>query len=439
MVKFNLNQLLNEKSKSEAGQESNKHPKQVFNPVMISVYDLVPSKDNFYSMGQIQDLKIAIELAGGVKQNLNVTPLENGKYKIIAGHRRQLASIELVEEGKQEYEFVPCSIEAAEKDTELQEIRDEIMLIVTNSQRDKTDWDKVEEVKRLRTVLERYKKSAKVPGRLRDLIAQALNTSPAQIGRMEAITNNLMPEFKEELKEGHVNLSSAYELSGLPEEQQKKAFEEFKEKGTVSIKDAKEKKQEVKQPESKGCPMNNNLPLTEAEVKRFCDKGCSPSCGEELGELLQKKNEKQLKKQPSLTGEKTEPKETQEQPLLPISPENHPKQKTSEEITLSKRIEAAIDYYMGLYAEAGIPKDIYELTVTALNHYKNLPEQEGLKCIYLEKYSNLVKNQLKKMIVITVMERVIWLLVNVKYIDSAQFVKVQVNFKKTDYVNYAKQ
>jgi ParB family chromosome partitioning protein len=326
--KFNLNQLLNEKSKSEAGQELNKSQNQAMKITPISVYDLVPSKENFYSMKQIQDLKIAIELVGGVKQNLNVTPLENGKYKILAGHRRRLASIALVEEGKPEYEFVSCSIEAAEEDTELQEIRDEIMLIVTNSQRDKTDWDKVEEVKRLRTVLERYKKSAKVPGRLRDLIAEALNTSPAQVGRMEAISNNLTPEFKEELKEGRVNLSSAYELSGLPEEQQKKAFEEYQEKGTVTIKDAKEKKQEIKQPQKQHILNEKNIESTKVITK------------------------------------------TQSHTTTIKQSE----QKTPNEDTLTKNIEDAIIFLKGLYAEAGIDKEIYELTVRALIFYRSSME-----------------------------------------------------------------
>ena len=249
MAKFNLNQLLNDKSTSGAAEESARPRKQVYKTVAISVYDLVPSKDNFYSMEQIQDLKLAIELVGGVKQNLNVTPMENGKYKVLAGHRRRLASIALVEEGKPEYEFVPCNIEATEEDAEIQEIRDEIMLIVTNSQREKTDWDKIEEVKRLKSVLERFKKSAKMPGRLRELMAEALNTSTSQIERRETISKKLTPEFKDELKEGRVNISTAYELSRLPEGQQKESFKEYKETGAVSIKDAKAKKQEGKQPE----------------------------------------------------------------------------------------------------------------------------------------------------------------------------------------------
>ena len=268
MAKFNLSQLLNEKSMSGVAEEAGKPRKKVYKTVPVSVYDLVPSKDNFYSMEQIQDLKIAIELVGGVKQNLNITPLDEGKYKVLAGHRRRLASIALVEEGKPEYEFVPCNIEAAEADVEIQEIRDEIMLIVTNSQREKTDWDKIEEVKRLKVVLERYKKSAKMPGRLREIMAEALNTSTSQIERRETISKKLTPDFKDELKEGRVNISTAYELSRLPEEQQNESFKEYKERGAVSIKDAKVKKQEPQKPKPPPGPTTKQEEQPEREAEK---------------------------------------------------------------------------------------------------------------------------------------------------------------------------
>lgn len=59
----------------------------------ISYSKLVPSEDNFYSMQEIEELKTAIELAGRVLNNLIVTPLEDGKYKILSGHRRHERSV----------------------------------------------------------------------------------------------------------------------------------------------------------------------------------------------------------------------------------------------------------------------------------------------------------------------------------------------------------
>ena len=246
MGKFNLNQILNDASKRAApgggGQTAPaSRPAEI---ERLSVFDLVPSEDNFYSMNDIEELKSKIELAGKVLQNFIVVPLGGGKYKVISGHRRRAACISLVEEGKPEYEFVPCTVEADEEDAEVQAIREEIMLIAANSQREKTAWDKIEEARRTRALLEKIKRQEKLPGDMRKLVAQTLNTSPAQIGRFDAITRNLCPAFMEELKADRINISTAYELSGLSAEDQAAAFEQFRETGEISIKAARERKQD---------------------------------------------------------------------------------------------------------------------------------------------------------------------------------------------------
>ncbi|MBE6012100.1 MAG: hypothetical protein E7234_06035 [Lachnospiraceae bacterium] len=250
MAKFKLNDILSKTSKDVHNSESEA---KIISPhfKMISVNLLEPSEDNFYSMEQIQELKTAIELSGGVKQNLTVIPIDNAKYKVISGHRRRLASLSLVEEGKKEYEFLPCIIENIETDPEIQKLKEELLLITTNSQRVKTDWDKIEEVKRLKSVLERYKKTANIQGRIREIIAEYLQTSSSQIGRMEAIDNNLSSEFKEELKAQNIGSSVAYELSGLPVERQKELHNEFKDKKSIAIKEVKQKKKEIKPIENK--------------------------------------------------------------------------------------------------------------------------------------------------------------------------------------------
>lgn len=246
MGKFNLNQILNDASKRAApgGGGQTAPASRPATIERLSVFDLVPSEDNFYSMNDIEELKSKIELAGKVLQNFIVVPLGGGKYKVISGHRRRAACISLVEEGKPEYEFVPCTVEADEEDAEVQAIREEIMLIAANSQREKTAWDKIEEARRTRALLERIKQQEKLPGDMRKLVAQTLNTSPAQIGRFDAITRNLCPAFMEELKADRINISTAYELSGLSAEDQTAAFEEYRETGEISIKAARERKQD---------------------------------------------------------------------------------------------------------------------------------------------------------------------------------------------------
>lgn len=260
MAKFNLNQILSDASRAAAGGGEPIPRPAESRFEKISVFDLVPSEDNFYSMREIEELKAAIEIAGKVLQNLVVVPLDSGKYKVIAGHRRRLASIALVEEGKPQYEFVPCDIEPNEEAAEDQEVRDGLMLIVTNSQREKTAWDKIEEVRYLREVLEKARTKPRFVAVLqqivaqafggaevqadgtRDFIAKVLHTSPAQIGRYDAIIRNLCPAFKAELQAERINVSTAYELSGLTAEEQQAALAEYQQTGEISIKDARERK-----------------------------------------------------------------------------------------------------------------------------------------------------------------------------------------------------
>lgn len=279
MGRFNLNQILSDTSKAAAGGGSAKPRLSESRYEKLSVFDLVPSEDNFYSMREIGELKAAIEIAGKVLQNLVVVPLGDGKYKVIAGHRRRLASIELVNDGKPEYEFVPCVIEPTEEAADEQEIRDGLDLIVTNSQREKTAWDKIEEVRYLREVLEKAKTKPRFVELLRrivektfedgelqtdgtrDFIAKVLHTSTTQIGRYDTIIRHLSPEFTEELKADRINLSTAYELAGLPAENQNAAFKEYHLTGAISIKAARE----WKRPAPPAPPAEDTATPTQAE------------------------------------------------------------------------------------------------------------------------------------------------------------------------------
>ena len=179
----------------------------------ISYSKLVPSEDNFYSMQEIEELKTAIELAGRVLNNLVVTPLEDGKYKILSGHRRHRAVGMLLDEGKTEYEFLPCSVEQID-DTD-RAVREQVLLIAANSQREKTAWDKLEEVRRMRDLQRQAKAERGLNGRVRDLVARSLNISSSRVAKYDSILNNLIPSLMEEIKADNLPISTAYALSKL--------------------------------------------------------------------------------------------------------------------------------------------------------------------------------------------------------------------------------
>ena len=223
----------------------------------IDVEDLVPSEDNFYSMSNIEELAGLIELSGGVKQPGLVVPLGGGKYKVISGHRRRLASLLLVKQGKEAYRKMPCMVEDAGRDVEpnaeadeLQVIDEAILLITTNGQREKTDWDKVQEATRLRELLEKKRRFEKITGETRKIIAEQLGTTPAQIGRYDSIAKHLIEAFKTWLEEGKINISVAYELSTMSEREQLTALDRARAmKRGPSIDEVKRLREELRKPE----------------------------------------------------------------------------------------------------------------------------------------------------------------------------------------------
>ena len=237
----------------------------------IDVEDLVPSEDNFYSMSAIEELAGLIELSGGVKQPGLVTPLGGGKYKVISGHRRRLASILLVKQGKEAYRKMPCIVEDVGRNTEqeilqnmaeieagagkrqgadadkLRAINEAILIITTNGQREKTDWDKVQETMCLRALLEQKRQFEKIPGETRKLIAEWLGTTPAQVGRYDSIEKHLIPAFKTWLEEEKINISVAYELSTMSEQEQLTALDRARDmKRGPSIDEVKRLREELR-------------------------------------------------------------------------------------------------------------------------------------------------------------------------------------------------
>ena len=347
MARFNLNQILSDASKAAAsGGEPIPRPAES-RIEKISVFDLVPSEENFYSMREIDELKAAIEIAGKVLQNLVVVPMDSGKYKVIAGHRRRLASIALVEDGKPQFEFVPCDIEPNEEAAEDQEVRDGLMLIVTNSQREKTAWDKVEEVRFLREVLEKARTKPRFVAVLqnivatafggaevqadgtRDFIAKVLHTSTTQIGRYDAIIRNLCPAFKAELREDRINISTAYELSGLDPADQQAAFDEYRGSGEISIKAARERKQDTPPPAAQATPVKEPEP---GSLKPGCNNletGLLPKEPPAAPQAPTQAPEAKRREETPPTAEtpaegSTEPKEARSTPPTPARPDIEP-------------------------------------------------------------------------------------------------------------------
>ena len=116
-----------------------------------------------------------------------------------------------------------------------------INLIVTNSQREKTPYVKMQEITELEQLLqelasgseEEKAKFARITGVklgagetvtarvLRKLVAKKAGLSETNVARLKHINQHLEPELKEAMEAGKIGISVANELAGMkPEEQQ---------------------------------------------------------------------------------------------------------------------------------------------------------------------------------------------------------------------------
>lgn len=284
--KFNLTALLNQRSKeaAAAGQQEAEAQKDTTTDgvsATADIYDLIPSKDNFYSVEDVQDLKQSIELLG-ILQPLLVTNEEDGKRRIIAGHRRRLAIMQLVDEGKERFRYVPIMVKPTKN-----AILDRLAMIMTNRFREKTDWEKMTESIETEKLVQELKEQMDIPGRTRDLLAEIVDASPATLGRYKAIYNNLTAELMAEFKAGKIGVSVIYEVSGLEKEWQLKALEVYRENEALTLPDIKE----IKKQQEAAAQVPGQMSLETAEWQRDTQEatqtGENAEGGENTGETYE--------------------------------------------------------------------------------------------------------------------------------------------------------
>lgn len=279
MAKFDLHQLLNERSKAAAVERENE-PRTAdgMEQLTLDVYDLIPSQENFYSTQYINDLKQSIAIVG-VLQPLLVER-DGDKFRIVAGHRRRLACMALVEDGLEQFRRVPCVTRAVEEEGAVKTILDRLALIFANGFREKSDWEKMEETLRTEALIAELRKEVEIEGRTRRIMAEFTGITEAQIGRYKSIKNNLCPELMQAFKAKRLGVSTAYELSGLSVDYQHRAADTLEEVGVLSINDAKA----LKQAEEAGKPLEGQMEFdTAAEEAAQTAQGAAQDAPEAAG------------------------------------------------------------------------------------------------------------------------------------------------------------
>ena len=231
----------------------------------INIDRIKRNEKNFYEIVDIESLAEDIKL-NGLNHNLVVRKLDNDMYELISGERRYTALNKLINEGNKEFNLVPCKV------IESNDIDSEIILIQANAQsRELTEVEKLTQVERLKELYKIKKKNGeKVPGKIRDIIANDLKLSPTQVGRYERINNKLIPELKAVIEQGNLTIANASEFSSLSEENQRVILSIIDDKTNMSKQEAVDLKNKLKKiEEEKELELKKAYEEKELELKRL--------------------------------------------------------------------------------------------------------------------------------------------------------------------------
>ena len=204
------------------------------------------------------------EIYKNPKNEYSISDIENLAdliYKLIEGERRLTAIDKLITDGKWEGD-IPCIIREKELKVNVDVLSDEEKEILeiagTNAgQRKYSEADYLFEVEKLEPIYKKLKASGigeftyesdtgeKITQSLtgkksRELLAERLNVSPAQVGKISKVANNGTEELKEAVKEGTANIAVAAEIASMEKEDQKRLIEQHQKengKGIINKKD----------------------------------------------------------------------------------------------------------------------------------------------------------------------------------------------------------
>ena len=212
MAAFSITNLINDKARAAAGTTTGTEYKEIY----LSPYEVKEApKNTRQECKDIDKLADSFLLVG--QEQPTVLARVNGEYRIIDGHRRNLANIYNLERGYQEFAKVRYFFR------DMSEIMYELALLAGNGYtQELTDYEKTELAARLKAALEAARDAGEIviEGRVRDLVGEILGEKPTNMARIEKINNNAEPEIKEQFKEGNIGISAAYEAAKLPAEEQ---------------------------------------------------------------------------------------------------------------------------------------------------------------------------------------------------------------------------
>lgn len=188
-------------SKSDTGREL----------TQVDIDDLVGNDANFYAVDEdkLEELKNSIALSG-IMDPPTVTRTDDGKYRLISGHRRTAAVRALVAEGREDLRKVPVFVRSPKSAA-----MEELELIMANSTaRVLTSAEISQAAQRVERLLYDLKEQGvEFPGRMRDHVAEACNVSKTKLANLHMIEENLIQDFKTQWAAGKLPDATALELA----------------------------------------------------------------------------------------------------------------------------------------------------------------------------------------------------------------------------------
>ena len=269
-----LNDIINGKSNREK-----KTGMKRSTVVLIPIEQLVPNEDNKRSFGDRESRNIDLLaeemlISGRVLENLVVRKLpEDNRYLILSGHRRYYASRKNVQDGHFEFAELPCEV------TDESDAKSYFNLLIANLATEPlTEYEKMTSTMHLRGVLPELIGDDELKGRkLRERIAETLRVSQTKVAQYENISNNLVGDAMDLFEDQKMNVSTANDLAGLPDDVQ----QEFVKDGVApEMADVKVVRQELKtirifsqmnEHEQKECSLIFNDILLNSDLKKYRD------------------------------------------------------------------------------------------------------------------------------------------------------------------------
>lgn len=262
--------MLNEASKKEKLMEE---------MILVPISDIIPNEKNekIAGMRDIEELMANIYDVG-LQQPLVAYQQINGKWKLLAGHRRFEACKRLYEDGDERFAKLPViDRKPADIDLPLSEQQKEDYIMISTNIETRTEYtpqERYEQYRLLNQIFDTLDKAGQKPkGRRRELIADEMKMNSQSVARYESIEKKATNQVKKEFIENDMDFTAATTLSKEEPEVQDKVLKMAKKeakktpekKVTKSMVEEALKEVKEEEPEEENLEAANNE-LIEDEV-----------------------------------------------------------------------------------------------------------------------------------------------------------------------------